>query len=125
MAQLGDGDQAIVADLLLSVELFTLHDADEARRHETAGKRRDIHQQENVDGVAICGESPRENNKVVRKDHTFRENLAEGKDSLSRIVTVLVPVALRGFDDDLEGLIASWVERGGVGQGTLLLFRHS
>jgi hypothetical protein len=109
----------------LPVELFALHYADEARRHETAGKRRDIHQQENVDGVAICRECPGKKAEIVRKDHAFRENLAEGKDSLSRIVAVLVPVALRGFDDDLEGLIASWVERGGVGQGALLLFRHS
>ena len=63
--------------------------------------------------------------KVVRKDHTFRKNLGEGKDSLSRIVAVLVPVALRGLDDDLEGLIASRVEGDRVGQGALLLFRQS
>ena len=124
MAQLCDGDQAIVADLLLSIELFAFQDADKARWHQAAGKGGHIHEQEDVDGIAIGRESSGQEAKIVRKDHAFGKDFAQGEDPLLGIVAVFVAAGLRRLDDDLKGVIAARVERGGVGEGAFLLFRH-
>src|ERR1700761_702348 len=125
MAQLCDRDQAIVADLLLSIELLALHDADEARWHQAAGKGGDNQEQEVVDGIAIGRESSGQEAKIVGKDHAFGKDFAQGEDPLLGIVAVLVAAGLWGLNDDLKGVLAAWVERDGVGEGTFLLFRHN
>ncbi len=50
----GDGDEAVVADALFAVELLAFDDADETGADEDSREGGLVHEEENVDGVAVA-----------------------------------------------------------------------
>ncbi len=117
MIGLRDGDEAVIADTLLPVELFALEDPDKPGGHGATRKGRLIHQQQDIDGVAIGREFAWQKSEVVRKTHTRWQNLGERKDLLLGIESIFVTAALRCLDDDLQSsiLFMDWLQSGRVG----------
>src|ERR1700728_946358 len=118
MVGFGDSQQAVVPNLLFAVQLFAFNDADEAGTHGNAGKSRLVHQQQDIEGVAVRCKGPGQKTEVVREAHACRQNRLDGKDSLLGIEGKLVAAALGGFNDDEEEavLFIDGLELGRVGQ---------
>jgi hypothetical protein len=57
---IGDSDEAVVADSLLPVELLTFDDTDEASADRDAREGGFVHEEQDVDGIAIGREGARE-----------------------------------------------------------------
>jgi len=121
---IGDGNEPVVADALLAVDLFAFDDSDETRRDEDTGEGGFVHEDEDVDGVAIAGEGAGEESEVVGEGHAGGEDLLEREDVLRGIECELVAAEAWGFDDDLEEIVlfVDGLELDRVGEG--VLFRH-
>src|ERR1700733_3547511 len=102
---LGDGDEAVVADALLAVDLFAADNTDKAGADETAGEGGFVHEKEDVDGIAVVGESAGEETEVVGEGHAGGENLLEREDLLVGVEAIFVAASLGSFNDDLKDAI--------------------
>ena len=110
----GYGDEAIVPDGLLLVGLLAFDDADEAGHEGAAGEGGFVHEDEDVDGVAVVCEGAGEEAEVVGEDHAGGEGGFENEDLLEVVEAVFVAAAFGGFDDDLEKLVAGLSDAGGA-----------
>ena len=93
--------------------LLAFDDADEAGHEGAAGEGGFVHENEDVDGVAVVGEGAGEEAEVVGEDHAGGESGFEDEDLLDVVETVFVAAAFGGFDDDLEKLVADLGDAGG------------
>jgi hypothetical protein len=116
MVGVGDGDESVVADFLLAVDLLPFDDADKPSANSDSWESWLIHEQEHVDGITVGRKGLREEAEVVRENHAGGQNFFEGEDALIGIEGKLVAAAGGGFDDDLEeaaflvdGLEAGWI----------------
>ena len=100
-----DGNQAVVADFLFSVELFSLNHSDEAGSHRATGVSGFVHQQQDIDGIAVGRDGSRQEAEVVGEDHACRQDFFECEDTLIGIVGEFVAAMSRRFDDDLEEVV--------------------
>jgi len=100
------GEQAIVPRPLFSlVLLHRLDDAEKLGPHDAPGHNRRIHQNQDVERVAILAERRRHEAEVAGKDHAFRQHGAKLKAIAFRIVVVLVAAPLRRLDDDTQFIV--------------------
>ena len=102
---LRDGDEPVVADALLAVDLFAADNTDKAGADETAGEGGLVHEKEDVDGIAVVGESAGEETEVVGEGHAGGENLLEREDLLVGVEAIFVAASLGSFNDDLKDAI--------------------
>ena len=80
---LGDGYEAVVANPLLALKLFTFDDANKPGKQETAREGWLVHQDEHVDGIAVVGDGAGQEAEVVGKGHSSGENFLQEKISWS------------------------------------------
>jgi len=71
---LGNRNEAVVADGLAAVLLLAFDDADETGAQKAAGKGWLIHENQNVNGVAVTGNRTRQEAEVIGEGHTSGEN---------------------------------------------------
>ena len=102
----GDGEEAVVAIGLSVLCLFDLHDAEEADKEGAAGKAGLVHEDEDVEGIAVAANRLRKETEVVREDHAGGKSGFKDEDALFFIKAVLVAAAARCFDDDLQQIVA-------------------
>jgi hypothetical protein len=120
----GNRDEAVVSDALLAVDLLTFDDSDEAGGNENAGEGWLIHENEDVDGVAVSGDGAGEESEVVGEGHAGGKDGFEREDMLIGVKGELVAADTWGFDDDLEEIVLfiDGFELDGVCER--VLFRH-
>lgn len=97
-----DRDEPIVAGLLFAFHLLTLNHPDQTRTHGDAGEGWLIHEQENVDRIAIVSFGARQEAEIVRESHARRQNFLHHEDALFGIVSELVARTGRCLNDDLD-----------------------
>ena len=126
----GDGDEAVVAIGFAVFGLFGFHDAEEADEDGAAGEDGFVHEDEDVEGVAVAADGLGDEAEVVGEDHAGGEGGFEEKDVLFLVEGVFVAAAAGGFDDDLDeggvgllgagggfaGLLLEGLELGGIRQ---------
>jgi hypothetical protein len=117
---LSDGQQAVVAGGLFAVALFAFDDSDETGAEEAAGECGLVHEDENVDGIAVGGNGTGKKAEVVGELHAGRKDFFEGEDLLIGVEGVFVATALGGFDDDLKDVVlVDGLELNGIREGTV------
>jgi len=109
----GYGYEAVVADgLHLGGGLFAFDDADEAAHEGAAGEGGFVHEDEDVDGVAVVGLGLGDEAEVVGEGHAGGEGGFEDEGLLCFVEAVFVAAAAGCFDDDLEELVACFGDAG-------------
>src|SRR6266851_2647337 len=100
-----DCDKPVVTNLLLAVELFAFDDSKETSTDGAAREGRLIHQEQNVDRIAVLSASLRQKTEITGKCHPSRKDLFERENALVRIEGKLVPVTFWGLHDELKNAI--------------------
>src|SRR5580704_253448 len=124
---LGDRQQAIVANLVLPVELLAFDDTNQTGAHHHARVGRFIHQQQDVDGIAVLGKGSRQEAKVIGEGHTCRKDLAQSKHALVGVERELVSASLGSLDNDLQNPVRlfHWLEHGWICQALCIFLSHA
>jgi len=91
-------DQAIVALGLAVFRLLSLDRADQLTLNETAGKRRRIHQHQDVQRIAVIGFGLWNESEVIGKHHPGRENFFQAVSTELLVPGVLIPAAAGSLD---------------------------
>src|SRR5690349_7898563 len=94
----GDSDQPIVTCGLTVFRLLSFDHADETRVNQTAGECRFVHQQENVNWIAIRSVRGRNKSEVVWKAAADGQNATQPEDVFLFVILKLVAMALRRLD---------------------------
>jgi len=113
----GDGDEPVVLlDGAVPLALLGRDDADEPRGHETAGERRLVHQNEDVERVAVAALRGGDEAEVEWKARAGGEDALEAEEAELLVVCELVPAAGDRLDDGIEvaGLLVERRERSDV-----------
>lgn len=105
MVRIGNGHQTVIANAFFPVELLAFDDANQPRQQQTAGKGRLIHQNQNIDRIAIARNRVGKKSEVVRKGHAGRQHFLQRKDLLVNIEGILITAALGSLDDNLKKTI--------------------
>ncbi len=95
-----DSDQAIVPDCLVIFCLLGFDHPDDPHPEDTTDMRRLVHQDHDVQRVAILPYRGRNEPEVERKAESFRQQTAQGKSFDFRIVVEFIPAAFGRFDND-------------------------
>ncbi len=114
-----DRDQSIVPDSVALFGLFRLDYAEEPGRHNAADKGRLIHQDEDIERVAIAAESLRDKAEVEGKNGAGREDAAELEETGFFPVRIFVSAALGSVDHSVE------VVRLGIKRGEISVAAHA
>ena len=93
----GDGEEAVVAVLLFAFDLFAFDDADESGTNGDARKGGLVHQEENVNGVAVGSLGPGKEAEIVGEAHAGGKDLFDGEDVLLLVEGELIAAAFRVF----------------------------
>lgn len=101
MVGFGDGDQAVVPNFIFSVELFSLNHSDETGSHCATGVSGFVHQQQDIDGIAVGRNGARQEAEVIGEDHARGQDFFECEDTLIGIIGEFIAAVSRRFDDDL------------------------
>jgi hypothetical protein len=127
MGHFGDGEKAVVPNMLSAFCLLAFDHADETGAKKTAGKDGFVHQDEDVDGIAILGEGARDETEVAGKDHSGGKNFFEREDLLVGVKGIFVATSSRSFDDDLEDVrcLLYGLQLLRIGERTLYAHRDS
>src|SRR6185436_17711262 len=113
----GDGDETVVLlDGAVALALLRRDDADEARGDETASERRLVHQDEDVQRIAVAALRRRDEAEVEGKARAGGEDALETKEAELLVVGELVPAAGDRLDDGIQvaRLLVEGRERGDV-----------
>lgn len=121
-------NQTIVPYFSSFVQLFAFNNADKTRPEQTAWKSRLIHQNQNVDGVAVAGYCSRQKAEIIGKRHPGGEDFAQREDLLIRVESIFISASLGRFNHDLKNVsrLVDRLEQGGIAHrpGRLLPFGH-
>jgi len=111
IADFDDDDAVVTVDVFLFFDLFAFDDADRAGFDQTADERGLVHEDQDIDGIAITGFSGRNEAEVVRKAHAGGKNAAKKEDAVVGIVGVFVAAAFGSFDNGVDDVAVVFVER--------------
>lgn len=90
MAGFSHSEQPVIAFTLALFRLLAFDHAKQARFHQASGKNRLVHQGKNVNWVSIVTLGGRDEAKIVREDHSFRQHFLQREHLLRRVPRVLV-----------------------------------
>ena len=107
---LSDGDNPIVTDRLPVLGLLRFDHADQTGRHDAARKSRFIHQEQDVDRIAVLRFSARDETKIVRKYGARGQDGTKLEPTEFLVVLESVAAAARCLDNDI-GDFAIVIER--------------
>src|SRR5690348_7430724 len=97
MRSCSDSDEPIIALGFALLRLFGFDHSNQACWDHAANKGFFLHEQEDIEGVAIFGQSRGDITKIEGKDTARWQDFAQGKESMSFIILVLVTPALGRF----------------------------
>ena len=101
--RLRHADQPVVPDNLARLlPLLDLEDADEAHVDEAPHGTRCVHQDQNIERIAIAARSVRQEAEVEWEGHPDRQDVAQPECGSFGVVLQLVVAALRRLNDDLD-----------------------
>ena len=95
----GHAQQAVILLFLAPLDLLGGNDPDDAHVDQAADMRRRIHQDKNVNRIAVLAEGRRNEPEVERKEHALRQQATKFEESGVRVVRELVAKALRRLDN--------------------------
>src|SRR5581483_6026838 len=120
-------EQTVIPLLLPILVLLGFEHADEPAWYHAAREYRFIHQQQDVNRIAIVRLRARNESKIVRKHHALGQHLRQGESPEVRLVLEFVPAPFRGFYDYVYNAFLISVERldaSGIGQPGLQFLAH-
>ena len=92
----------VIAASAIAIGLQSFDHTDQTSRKKTAGRGRGVHEDEDIEGIAILSESRGDKAEFEGEDHSFRENLCELEKLVLFIEIKLIPVTSWGFNDYIQ-----------------------
>ena len=100
-----DCDNTIVPLFILATTLFTFDDADDPALQHATGESRLVHEDKNVDWIAVLRLGGGNKSEIVGEGHARREHFLQLKDPVALIERVLIAALLWCFNDNLDEVI--------------------
>jgi hypothetical protein len=102
MGMSGDRYQPVIAASALAIGLQGFDHTDQASCQKTTGRGRGVHEDEDIEWIAILSEGRGDKAELEGEDHSFRENLCELEKLALFIEIKLIPVTSWGLNDYIQ-----------------------
>src|SRR5580704_19064193 len=110
IADFDDDDAIVTVGLFLLVDLLAFDDADGTGFDQAADKGGLVHEDEDINGIAVTGSGGRDEAEVVGEAHTGGKNAAKKEDAIVGIIGVFIAAAFGSFDDGVDDVAVVFVE---------------
>lgn len=123
VARVRDSEQPVIALFFSVFGLLAFDYSDQPSFHNAAWERRLVHQDQDIDRVAVIGFGGRNESEVVGKHHSFGQHFLQLETALFSIECIFVAAASGRLDYHLHLTLIKDLQSNWIGNA-ILVFRH-